>query len=476
MPKVKKLRLSRREGLVLGGAAAVTAAVGVGSYLLGTRYPDDREEEPIRNGPIRILSGQDDTVNGQRRALIDQWNSNSSNRPAEMFELPNVSDLQYSQIHAILQANDSSVDIVNLDVPWVAEFASRGYLHLLKDVDPSGFLERPLAAGRWDEGQYALPFNTDTGMLYYRKPPEDTPPDLANGLISADEASGIVNWASLQGLMEDILKANQASATAAKFKGGIAMQLASYEGFTVNVWEYLLANETKPDAAGMIDFSDDEVVELLRTLASDLHDDATGLPSLIFGASLYHQEEESLRAFLNGDTPFLRHWPRAYRVLSCEADFAVGMVPMPGGVLGGQSLAVTEASQRKVPALELVKFLTSEESQQALFERGGFAATREDIYADADGEPTEEDSSQTPGACEGTGSLWPDVGALHSALTGQAVAEDAAAAIAGERPTVQRYTQFSRAFREFLYAKIEESPDPELDGLKPELDAALEGR
>ncbi len=52
--------------------------------------------------------------------------------PAEMVELPNIADLQYSAIHAALQAKDSSVDMVNLDVPWVAEFASNDYLEVLR--------------------------------------------------------------------------------------------------------------------------------------------------------------------------------------------------------------------------------------------------------------------------------------------------------------------------------------------------------
>jgi multiple sugar transport system substrate-binding protein len=53
-------------------------------------------------------------------------------------------------------------------------------------------------------------------------------------------------------------------------------------------------------------------------------------------------------------------------------------------VLGGQDLAIASGTQRPRAAQALVEFLTSERSQQILFERGGFAATREVVYADAE--------------------------------------------------------------------------------------------
>ncbi len=313
-------------------------------------------------------------------------------------------------------------------------------------------------------------------MLYYRARREGSAPDLANGFISPGEAADISDWNQLRARIVSILEANRDDQAAAKFNGGIAMQLAPYEGFTVNVWEYLLANRVEPDSDGMIDFRSDEVIAKLQMLAKDLRDDdEASIRPLILFASLHHREEESLRAFQNGETPFLRHWPRAYRALSCEAEFEVGMVPMPGGVLGGQSLAVSRFSKRKEQARKLVEFLTSEESQQALFTSGGFAATRAGVYADAGGTSSEEETqAASQGDCEEVANLWPDVGALFSALTGQSLVEGTAA-IPGTRPTVERYTQFSRAFSEFLHGQLESSSAPELDTLQTHLNDALDG-
>jgi multiple sugar transport system substrate-binding protein len=53
-------------------------------------------------------------------------------------------------------------------------------------------------------------------------------------------------------------------------------------------------------------------------------------------------------------------------------------------VLGGQNLAVASGSDQPRAARALIEFLTSERSQQLLFERGGFAATREIVYRDAE--------------------------------------------------------------------------------------------
>ena len=57
---------------------------------------------------------------------------------------------------------------------------------------------------------------------------------------------------------------------------------------------------------------------------------------------------------------------------------------IPGrSVLGGQNLAIAANSDQPRAAQELIEFLTSARSQQILFERGGFAATREVVYQDS---------------------------------------------------------------------------------------------
>ncbi|GAA2124402.1 extracellular solute-binding protein [Glycomyces algeriensis] len=467
MTDKKPLRrtVARRTLFEAVGGFLAAGAIG-GAYMLGKREPGS-DWENLHGERLQLWASQDATANGQRRLLIDQWNAWHDGHQVEMVELPPIADLQYSAIHAALQAKDEGVDIVDLDVPWITEFAAAGHLVPFDDRDAKGFLEHPLAAGKVEGGLYALPFNTNVGMLYYRRGDKS---DHANGILTADEADSLRTWDDLADAISTILTSGN------NFRGGIAMQLASYEGFTVNVWEYLLANgiELNDKEAGTIDFRGNEARTLLGDLARSLHEQVETGKYLILPDALQHNEDESLAAFQNGDVPFLRHWPQAIRTLECGAftgeaastAFKVGVVPMPGGVLGGGSLAVSAYSQRKQVSRDLVRFLTGPASQQLLFERGGFAATRHEPYFDAMAQ-IENGIPASGSDCESVGGPRSEAEALYRALT---------AGEPGQRPRERRYTQFSRAFRDFLHPRLSQDGAPELDDLASLLEKALEGK
>jgi multiple sugar transport system substrate-binding protein len=460
MAEHSRWSIGRRTLLECAGGFAA-AGLAYGAFRWGSHTPE-REWEEVGDRPLRVLAHRDDTANGQRKLLIDQWNAWHPRHPAEMVELPAIADLQYSAIHAALQAENPDVDVVDLDVVWIAEFAAAGRLEPLTEPEPDtdGFLKRPLEAGRYEGELYALPFNTNVGMLYYRRSTES---DFAAGKLSPAEAASIEDWEGLRQTIERILEEN------GSFDGGIAMQLAPYEGFTVNVWEYLLSHGVTVDAeTGMIDFGErSDALVPLEKLARDLHHEVRDGAQVILQDALQHNEDDALAAFQLGRTPFLRHWPQAIRPLqSCDLDFEVGMVPMPGAVLGGGSLAVSAYSERKNVARALIEFMTGPTSAQLLFERGGFAAARAEPYFDAIAQVENLDEPPDE-SCEAVGGPRPEADELYDALTGEGT---------GSRPSVKRYTQFSRAFRDALHPELERNADPDLDGLDERLKNAIDGK
>ncbi|GAA1665598.1 hypothetical protein GCM10009830_08970 [Glycomyces endophyticus] len=468
-PGGRRWRPSRRTVLKTGAAAGwfLGGAVAVGGgYLLGNRR-SDRSMEDLDGRPLRILSGRDDTANGQRGLLVDQWNLRFPDHPAEMVELPGVADLQYGAIHAALQAGDPAVDVVNLDLPWIADFAKAGRLLELERPTEGGYLGRPLSAGEVDGKLRALPFNTDVGMLYYRL---GAATDYATGTLSAEDAARIADW-------EDLRRVAEGMVVAGGFEGGIAMQLDAYEGFTVSVWEYLLANRVEAKSDGSIDFGDPSpAVAQLEWLSRELHE-PVGEGTMILQESLRFAEDASLEAFRTGRTAFLRHWPRAFQDLrSCDREFDVGVVPMPGRVLGGQSLAVSAASERPDAAVRLIEFLTGPMAQQRLFEPGGFASTREEPYYDAIAQTHLLDPA-VEAPCDDGGSPRVEAAQLFRALTGRDP-EDRLdpGPEPGTRPAVERYTRFSRVFQEVVHGELEADSTPDLSRLQDLLDEAVAGR
>lgn len=451
----KLSRTMPRRSLFLGAAMGL---LGTG-YLLGEYDRPPREWEDLGDRPLRLYSPRDDTANRQRILLIDQWNEMHPGHQVDIVENSSITDLDYSTIHARLQAEDPSVDVVELDVPWIAEFASEEYVRELENVSSSGFIDQTYEAGVVDGKVFALPFHSDVGMLYYRKE-----------FVSDEQAAALTDWESLRELIGEIVAGGD-------FEGGIAMQLDAYEGFTVNVWEYLLANGVETADNGMIDFgAGSRAVELLFRLAGDIHSELSEHPDRvpnILPASLQFDEDASLLAFQEGRAPLLRHWPRSFSQLSaCDPDFEVGVVPMLGGVLGGRSLAISAFSERPVVAQALIEFMTGPASQHLMFERGGFAATRHGPYYDAIAQVEnirEGNDGELPAdlRCGESGESPPRLEAeqLHTALEN-----------AGHRPGVERYTQFSRAFHDFLHGELQSASAPDLDGFGETLDEAIEGR
>ncbi len=88
-------------------------------------------------------------------------------------ELPSRATDQREQIVRRLAANDSSVDLIGMDVIWTAEFANAGWLYPFPDSAKTqlskGVLKGPLASGTYQGKMYAAPYTSNTQLLWYRK-------------------------------------------------------------------------------------------------------------------------------------------------------------------------------------------------------------------------------------------------------------------------------------------------------------------
>ncbi|MGN9910659.1 extracellular solute-binding protein [Phytohabitans sp. LJ34] len=428
------LRPAVRSGRLWSGFAAGVAA-GTALTLVGANYLADRGGgKPMEDGTIVILSSFDESIGKQQLALVEQWNATHPKHKAEFRELRGVADDHYSQIVGQAEASKSDVDIFSLDVPWVAEFADRGFIHEMpvSDDELDGFLTQPLETCRWAGKLWALPFYTNAGLLYYRS-------DLV------DDLEPPTGWSQLTNYITEAFDALPDDKQPAAGYGG---QLADYEGLTVNALEAIwAAGGDVVDRGGNVVVDSPEAREGLRGLATGL---ARTNPQLIDREARSYDEAETTRTFREGRLLFMRNWPLALRDLETSETSSIkyDVVPLPGpSVLGGQNLAIANSTDQPVAAKALIRFLTSPRSQQILFERGGFAATRELVYHD--GSVKER---------------YPYAQTLLSALR-----------IARPRPVTPHYAQFSRTFRAGVNEALDN--DGELpDDFTSRLDAALDGR
>lgn len=345
---------------------AVTACTG-GSGTAAAPSPDVAGDIVVAGG--RDVTGQ----NGIRQQLIDDWNerekkANSGYR-ARLVELPGSADEQRSQLLGALQSGSAVYDVVNLDVTWVPEFAAAGLIRPLpRDVLDGDHIKSVADTARWGDEVYAVPFNSDVGLLYYRR-------DLleAAGVQRTDLSAGL-DWGQLEDLIEEI---DEHPAVGA-YQKGWTTQLAPYEGRTVNAVEAFASATEGFHFTGADGHYDADIAQLTAGVAELRR--RTESPYTLQDA-VHSDEAATMSDFADGRTAFLRHWPYAYRTLHQSfSEQQLGVAPLPGrAVLGGQNLAVTEGSQRAQKATELIRYLTGPESERCLLD-AGFAATRTSAY------------------------------------------------------------------------------------------------
>lgn len=395
-----------------------------------------------------VVGNEDTSVNHQRQQLIDQWNASAAREHhprARLVQVSETADLLHSQLMAAEQSGSCGYDALMLDVVWTAEFARDGLIRPIppEDIDDqAGFIPTALQTGQWNGRQYAVPYSTNVGLLYYKK--DAAPPRTWADLVSR----------------------------------GYAGQFADYEGLTVNALEAIW-NDGGPDvltgASARLtpQTVKTKVLPALGALAAAMRKgNPQGNP---LRASRSFDELDSQNAFADGQE-LLRDWPDAYRALAADprqwsgGDLAFGVEPLPGGhgALGGDDLAVATASRhREDQVLDLINFLTSQDSEDRLFACSGVAPTRWVALSSPSGCPQD------------TGAADPAAGTGHapSAAQESQFAGRLATALndALPRPVTPYYTAFSTTFRGCAEKALDGDP-PAPEQFAAAVNAALAGR
>jgi multiple sugar transport system substrate-binding protein len=264
-------------------------------------------------------------------------------------------------------------DVMMLDVIWVPEFARAGWLLDLTPFLAPDELEPhfPAAAraAQWSGRTWALPWNFNVGVLYYRAdllashdlPIPRTDDELARAVATVQDTHPGVD--------------------------GYVWQGKQYEGLTCNVLESLWAHgtallgasgEVLPDAAG----AEAGLARLRGWIERGIS------PAWVSSAD----EELTRRAFGDGRALFLRNWFYAMDLFEAEGSAVrgrVGIAPLPRaradvaapGTTGGSLLGVSRATRHPEAAVAFARFFASEEAQRILA-GGSVLPTRRALYHD----------------------------------------------------------------------------------------------
>ncbi len=336
-----------------------------------------------RDDILRIATGSDLTGTGIRALLIQHW-AEERNVPVRIVQLPDTADGQRSQLVASLQAgNPYCYDLVNLDVTWTAEFAAQ---RLITPVDPGGDDFWPAASKgvRYGDENWAVPWNTDVGLLFYRA-------DLIG-------PGGLGTWDALTETVRNFRPERDRDVRA-----GLLTQLEPYEGLTVNaaeaVWRAGGEIVSGEGEKAKVTVDEPRATAGLLDLVKAVGDEESGPGLPVIGASSRHlNEQSSLESFLSGHALMLRDWPFA-AVQLAQAEkrgtgenrprYGVTQLPRTrtGGsaaALGGQNLAVVAGSGHDALARDLLAHLTSAGAERCLRDGGFVPARRSALVGECD--------------------------------------------------------------------------------------------
>ena len=290
--------------------------------------------------------------------------------------LPWTSDDQHQFYIINLEGRSPGFDVMMLDCIWAPEFARAGWLlDLTERLEPNElapFFESAVASATYDKRVWALPWNFNVGLLYYRA-------DLL-------AKYGLRPPETFEELVEQVRRIRAGERDPAL--DGYVWQGKQYEGLVVNVLEAFWANGARL-------LAEDGAVFPEPQRAADALAFLRGL--IVSGVSpawtTAADEELSRRAFGDGHAIFLRNWPYAMDLFEGKDSAVRGKVAfaaLPGrargapgvGSTGGAHLGISSRSRHPDLALALARHLTSERAQRAIALGAALSPTRQSLYRD----------------------------------------------------------------------------------------------
>lgn len=330
---------------------------------------------PAAAADLNIVIGSIGNMINFTRKELDRFEAETGHA-VQIVAMPHEATDQFAQYKTWLSAETEDVDVYQVDVIWAPQVA--GHFVDLKSAmgDEINEFHQPVVESQTVNGRLvAIPLYTGTGMLYYRK-----------DLLRKYGKRVPETWEELTETAEEIMNAERAAGNEKMW--GFVFQADSWEGLTCNALEWVKSHGggSIVESDGTISINNPRAAKALELAKSWI---GTISPEGVLG----YQEEESRGVWQLGNAVFMRNWDYAY-VLGESSDspirgkFGVAVLPNGGGgsagTVGGWNLAVSKYSKNREAAIELVKFLASQDVQKRRTLALSIVPTRTALYSDPD--------------------------------------------------------------------------------------------
>jgi multiple sugar transport system substrate-binding protein len=278
--------------------------------------------------------------------------------------LPTDASQQREQLVRRLGAEDSTVDIIGMDVIWTAEFANAGWLRPWTGSQAQqvtrGVFDSVIETASYEGTLYGAPFNSNTELLWYRTDLVERPPTTWDQMI--DEA--------------------------VRLKQFVQVQANRYEGYTVWVNALIESAGTQilsgPETVDLAERPTEEALAVIGKLAN----------SSAAATDIDTSNEDTARlGFEAGSSAFMVNYTFAYASAQSNApDIAknMGAARYPAVVegrpskppLGGFNLGVSAFSDNPTEAFDAATCLSNPQSQLTAVELDGLPPSNQTLYDD----------------------------------------------------------------------------------------------
>ena len=359
-----RLREVRRPGRYLRLGAGLTSAILASAVLAACA-----SSNAATGGRVTLNYYSFPDNSGALQQAVNTCSAQSGGKYTIVYnKLPNGADGQRQQMVRRLAASDTSMDILALDVTWEAEFAQAGWIlpwtGSYQQQASNDTLSVPLQTATWHGQLYAVPYNSNTQLLWYRSDLVPHPP---------------ATWAQMLADAAQLKKQGKPHL--------IEIQGNQYEGIVV--WFNSLLTSAggsvlTPDAAHVsLGAPAVEALSIMKKLATSVAADP----------SLSVQMEDSNRLAMEaGTAAFELNYPFVYPAMKLDnptlfKSFKWALYPrvnpnVPAHVtIGGIDLAISKYSPHPDLAFQAALCLRDSANQLIAATKGGLPPTITSLYS-----------------------------------------------------------------------------------------------
>jgi trehalose/maltose transport system substrate-binding protein len=313
---------------------------------------------PVAHEPVTLTlleEWSDKTFSDARQQELQQFTRETGIR-VSLLPSPDSARQRLAMWKELLGTGASGPDVYGIDVIWPG-ILNEYFIDLKPYFANEISLQFPDIAASYtvDRKLVAMPYRADVGVLFYRT-------DLLRQYGYREPPS---TWDELE-IMAARIQAGERAKGKKQF-WGFVWQGAADEVLTCNALEWQAS-----DGGGRI-IEEDKTISVnnpqaIRAWQRAAHWVGSISPSGVVG----YREWDSLNVWVAGDAAFMRHWPSAYsdsQAAGSSIRNKFDITLLPGGkagqvgTLGGWGFAVSRFSAHPREALELIRYLTRRDMQ-----------------------------------------------------------------------------------------------------------------